>query len=299
MFTEPLVGAGLLGKDYSIEAGDGRRLHAMVDGSGDDLVVLEGGLGVSGLYWGSVHERVARHAKVVAYERAGFGGSDSDPGVRDLARLADDLETVIDQFPHRRLVLVGHSWGGPIVRVVAARRIDDGRSLSGIVLVDQSDEHADLYFSRFVGWQFAAQAALMVPLARLKLLAPLSRGSVAGLPGVLRTAVVTASSSVAAAQAAATEQRHVVSGLSDLRTKPPILGDTPVCVLSGALTGALSGKSRAALVQAHRTTALAHSRGSFVSATRSEHMIPVTEPELIATNIINFLDVSPPATKTS
>lgn len=299
MFSESLVGAGLLGEDYAIETDDGRRLRAMVGGSGSDLVVLEGGLGVSGLYWGSVHERGARHARVVAYERAGFGGSDSDPGVRDLARLPDDLETVIDQFPYRRLVLVGHSWGGPIVRTVAARRVEDGRPLSGIVLVDQSDEHADLYFSRLAGWQFAAQAALMVPLARLKLLAPLSRGSVADLPDVLRTAVVTASSSVTAAQATAAEQRHVVRGLSELRAHPPILGDTPVCVLSGALAGALSGKSRAALVQAHRTTAAAHPLGSFVSATRSEHMIPVTEPELIATSIINFLDVGPPATKTS
>ena len=299
MFSEPLVGAGLLGEDHAIETGDGRWLRAMVGGSGPDLVVLEGGLGVSGLYWGSVHERVARHARVVAYERAGFNGSDSDPGVRDLARLADDLETVIDRFPCRRLVLVGHSWGGPIVRAVAARRVENGRSLSGLVLVDQSDEHADVYFSRLVGWQFAAQAALMVPLARLKLLAPLSRGSLAGLPGVLRTAAATASSSINAARATAAEQRHVVRGLSDLRANPPALGDTPVCVLSGALAGALRGKSRAALVQAHRTTALAHPRWSFVSATRSEHMIPVTEPELIATNIINFMGVSPTATGTS
>lgn len=299
MFSEPLVGAGLLGKDHVLETGDGRRLRAMVGGSGHDLVVLEGGLGVSGLYWGSVHERVARYARVVAYERAGFSGSDFDPGVRDLARLADDLETVIDEFPYRRLVLVGHSWGGAVVRAVAARRVEDGRSLSGIVLVDQSDEHADLYFSRLIGWQFAAQAALMVPFARLKLLAPLLRGSLADLPGVLKAAVVTASSSVIAARATAAEQRYVVRGLSDLRANPPSLGDTPVCVISGGLAGALSGKSRAALVKAHRTTAAAHPRGRFVSATRSEHMIPVTEPELIAANIISFLNVDPPATKTS
>ncbi|RIJ44037.1 alpha/beta fold hydrolase, partial [Clavibacter lycopersici] len=135
-------GAGLLGRDVTVTTADGRRLRAMVAGDGDDLVVLEAGLGGSGLTWGPVHGILARTHRVVAYDRAGLGGSDPDPAPRDLDRLADDLEAVVAAFPHRRLVLVGHSWGGPVVRVAAARRIARGLPTAGVVLVDPSDERA-------------------------------------------------------------------------------------------------------------------------------------------------------------
>ncbi|WP_228494471.1 hypothetical protein [Clavibacter sp. VKM Ac-2873] len=47
--------SGLLGRDITVTAPDGRRLRAMASGTGDDLVVLEAGLGGSGLTWGLVH----------------------------------------------------------------------------------------------------------------------------------------------------------------------------------------------------------------------------------------------------
>ena len=175
----------------------------MVRGDAADLVVLEAGLGFSGLYWGSVHESLAATTRVVAYDRAGFGGSDPDSRPRTLARLAADLDSVIDAFPHRRLILVGHSWGGPIVRTIAALRLQRGLPPSGLVLVDQSDENSEIYFSRLARFQFAVQPAMMVPLARLRLLALLSRGLIAGLPEPRLRGVITASCSPAAARATA------------------------------------------------------------------------------------------------
>ncbi|MCS3842292.1 alpha/beta fold hydrolase [Microbacterium sp. AK031] len=130
MPISPVPGSGLLGEDRMLTTPGGRRLRTMVRGSGDDLVVLEAGLGMSGLYWGPVHELISAGSRVVAYERAGYGGSDADTDPRTLERLADDLGIVVDAVPHRRLVLIGHSWGGPIVRTAAARRLADGRTVS-------------------------------------------------------------------------------------------------------------------------------------------------------------------------
>src|SRR5699024_7797993 len=104
-----------------VTTGDGRRLHAVLAGEGHDLVVLEAGLGAGALSWAPVMEQLSRHARVVAYDRAGYGPSDPDPRPRDLSRLADDLLDLIAAVEHRRLVLVGHSWGGPVVRLAAAR----------------------------------------------------------------------------------------------------------------------------------------------------------------------------------
>src|SRR5690625_4228155 len=143
---------------------DGRQLRAVVAGTGTDLVVLETGLGAAALTWGPVMEHLAPHCRVVAYDRAGYGRSDPGPGPRDLSRLADDLLAVVGAVDHSRLVWAGHSWGGPLARLAAARLMEEAtgslrdgpdarhgaarRSLTGLVLVDPADEHAELYFSR-------------------------------------------------------------------------------------------------------------------------------------------------------
>lgn len=263
----------------------------MVAGDGDDLIVLEAGLGVSGLYWGPVHEAISRQARVVAYERAGFGASTADLGrPRDLPRLAEDLQAVINAIPYQRLVLVGHSWGGPIVRTAAADLLAQGRAVDGIVLVDQSDEHAaELYSSRTARAGDAMQRALMVPLARLRLLAPLVRAQVSGLPGPLLSAVASSSGSVDAARATVAELAHVAGDLQRLRDAPPELGDVGMSVISGRRHTRLDAKLRARLVQAHRDTAAEHPGARFVAAEHSGHMVPVTEPDLIAAEARSFL----------
>lgn len=260
----------------------------MVRGHGSDLVVLEAGLGLSGLYWGPVHELVGKRARVVAYERAGFGSSSPDDHPRSLARVASDLEAVINAYPHRRLVLVGHSWGGPIIRFLAARRIDQNLPVNGLVLVDQSDENASLYFAASARYLFATQSALMVPLARLSLLAPLSRSLVRGLDDPLLHAVVSSSTSLAAARAAVAEQRHLIEGLRGLKEAPPTLGDLPISVISGQKRTRLDAKTRASIMQAHRQTAGQYSGARFVPAEHSDHMIPTTEPALVASEALSF-----------
>ena len=291
MQPESMIGRGLLGEDRLIAAADGRTLRAMVAGEGDDLLVLEAGLGLSGLSWGPVHRAIAPQARVVAYERAGFGASTPDLHARrDLARLADDLLTVVDAIPHRRLVLVGHSWGGPIVRTAAAARLVRGGQVDGLVLVDQSDEHAaDLYTSRTMRAADALQRALMVPLARLRLLAPLVRAQAAGLPAPLLDAVVASSSSPDAARAMVAELAPVADELQRLHDHPLELGDLGVTVISGQLHGRLDRAVRARLVQAHHDTADHHPGGRFVGAPDSGHLIPITEPELIAAEALALL----------
>ena len=150
MPPEKLIGHGLLGEDDLIDAGDGRLLRTMTAGQGEDLVVLEAGLGASGLYWGPVHALLAGSCRVLAYERAGFGASTPIDGhSRGIEALADDLEAVISSVQHRRLVLVRHSWGGPVVHLLAARFASRGEAPDGVVLVDPSDEFAiELYTGR-------------------------------------------------------------------------------------------------------------------------------------------------------
>ncbi|GAA0928270.1 alpha/beta hydrolase [Kribbella koreensis] len=112
---------------------DGRRLRAITAGTGDGpLVVFEAGMSAPAASWVHTQRRLATHARTLSYDRAGYGGSDVDPADRTLERIVDDLEVLLRDEPGP-LVLVGHSWGGPILRLFCERQPE---RVAGIVFVD-------------------------------------------------------------------------------------------------------------------------------------------------------------------
>ena len=80
---------------------------------------------------------LAPHVRVVAYDRAGLGGSAPAPGLVLIDRQIDDLTSVITGLAAGPCVLAGHSWGGILVQLLAFRRPD---LVAGLVLVDPGHE---------------------------------------------------------------------------------------------------------------------------------------------------------------
>ena len=119
---------------------DGRRLFSERAGVGHPIVVFESGMGQSRNAWAAVAPPVSARTSTVLYDRSGLGRSPADPAGRSLPRLVDDLVDVLDDLGDVPVVLVGFSWGGPIVRGVAAQRPE---RIDGLVLVDPTDEHCD------------------------------------------------------------------------------------------------------------------------------------------------------------
>jgi pimeloyl-ACP methyl ester carboxylesterase len=117
---------------------DGRNVRMFVSGKGDATVVFESGLGGSLEHWGKVQPAVSGFAKTVSYDRAGMGLSDAGWHPRDGRRIATELHDALRAAgiapPY---VLVGHSLGGPYVRVFAAMFPDEA---AGLVLVDPTPD---------------------------------------------------------------------------------------------------------------------------------------------------------------
>jgi pimeloyl-ACP methyl ester carboxylesterase len=110
-----------------------RQLHVRASGVGTP-VVFEAGSGEWSSYWERVIELLVGDVRTIAYDRAGLGWSAPATGSRSAAVLAQECVALLDAIGVTEpAVLVGHSYGASIVRLIADRV--PGR-VRGIVFVD-------------------------------------------------------------------------------------------------------------------------------------------------------------------
>jgi pimeloyl-ACP methyl ester carboxylesterase len=112
----------------------GRRLHLIESGQGGPAVVFESGISASCLNWTDVRNRVARFTRCYSYDRATLGWSDPVDTPRVASRIVEELHALLQTAgvppPY---VLVGHSFGGLVVRAYAVKYRGE---IAGLVLID-------------------------------------------------------------------------------------------------------------------------------------------------------------------
>ena len=112
----------------------GHRLHLVRAGHGSPAVIFDAALGASSISWSFVLPEVARVTEACAYNRAGMGWSDAGPLPRTAGRIERELHELLARGEVRPpYVLVGHSFGGLVARLFAARRRED---TAGLVLIE-------------------------------------------------------------------------------------------------------------------------------------------------------------------
>jgi pimeloyl-ACP methyl ester carboxylesterase len=116
----------------------GPKLRMLIAGSGSPAVVFETGGDAPLELWGSVTSEVSKFAKTISYDRAGNGLSNKATAPRDGRHIATELHTALHNAnaapPY---ILVGHSIGGPYIRVFAGMYPDE---VAGMVLIDPTQE---------------------------------------------------------------------------------------------------------------------------------------------------------------
>jgi len=123
--------AGVPGKLYDI---GGYSMHLYCTGEGSPTIVLSSGLGDDFTDWAKVQPALSRQTRVCSYDRAGFGWSQSRPGVQDANAISSQLHQLIETAAVQRpFMLVGHSISGIYLRSYAAHYPGD---LTGLVFVD-------------------------------------------------------------------------------------------------------------------------------------------------------------------
>jgi len=104
------------------------------------FVLLESGLGDDHSVWqqGTLPEQLLNSCDVIMYDRGGYGKSGIDNNPRNIDRLRQELEIVVNKYSEgRKVILIGHSLGGLIIRDYAIR--NPGLT-AGILFIDPSHE---------------------------------------------------------------------------------------------------------------------------------------------------------------
>src|SRR6185437_1161890 len=98
----------------------GYKLHINCTGTGNPTVILDAGLGGTSLDWSKIQPAVTHFTRVCSYDRAGYGWSESGPGLRTSQQIVKELHLLL---AHAQIngpyVLVGHSAGGLNMRLYA------------------------------------------------------------------------------------------------------------------------------------------------------------------------------------
>jgi pimeloyl-ACP methyl ester carboxylesterase/dienelactone hydrolase len=149
------------GTEHMIDVG-GRRLHCFVYGSGGPTVVLVSGFQAPQAYWNPVVPGIAEIATVVTYDRAGYGRSERGDLPVHGRQTADDLHVLLGKLGvPKPYLLVGHSYGGRIVRLFAAAYPAE---TAGLVLEEAGHEDLpDAQLEALTGKDRETLAAMIAP----------------------------------------------------------------------------------------------------------------------------------------
>ncbi|HJQ40273.1 MAG TPA: alpha/beta hydrolase [Thermoanaerobaculia bacterium] len=127
------VAASLPASERLVDVGT-HKLFVRQEGTRGPTVVFESGMNQTIASWDKVIPEVAKFARVVAYDRAGYGKSEASPEAPVAREVARELHTLLARIHAKPpYVLVGHSLGGTYIRVFSSMY---PKEVAGFVFAD-------------------------------------------------------------------------------------------------------------------------------------------------------------------
>ena len=278
-------------KHSYVDLSDGRRLHvvehlpfsgvaatttAPAAATSEDKppVVFESGLGLSRLLWANVAHLLAKAGyRTISYDRSGLGRSPAATE-RSLEALVADLEQVVRAYAPQGAIIVGHSYGGIMARLLTARQ---PQLVKALVLVDPSSEFVGAQIGP-LGKRLEALFDSAITFSRdLKLLPIfLMAAGYKHLPARLQQKVRVEDVSDAALKARRQENKGYYPALAKLREQPLPHPQVPVEILLA------SSSPESEWFKAHSEYASKLPDAHLWQASTSSHMVPLLKPQEVA-----------------
>ena len=237
-------------------------------------VVFESGLGLSRLLWANVTHLLAKAGyRTISYDRSGLGRSPAATE-RSLEALVADLEQVVRAYAPQGAIIVGHSYGGIMARLLTARQ---PQLVKALVLVDPSSEFVGAQIGP-LGKRLEALFDSAITFSRdLKLLPIfLMAAGYKHLPARLQQKVRVEDVSDAALKARRQENKGYYPALAKLRESPLPYPQVPVEILLA------SSSPESEWFKAHSEYASKLPDAHLWQASTSSHMVPLLKPQEVA-----------------
>ncbi|WP_433683345.1 alpha/beta fold hydrolase [Nocardia sp. CA-119907] len=264
---------------------NGNEIYFEESGTGDTLVVFESGGGAGRTLWDRVVPLLGDIAHMVAYDRAGRGRSGSPAEPQSIDDMAATLVALVRAHASRRLILVGHSMGGLIVR-----RAAETLSPSGLVLIDPTPEAAPNYdnwapTAKKTDRILAVQQALshVPPLMRM-----LTRSYGRKFPADSYATMLSEDFTPAGLATTRHEIRAVAGAIDEFRRRPPEPPKSAVIVISAIHAARYQARNLDLMREyQHR---YAEQVGAQYEDAVSEHIIPAERPEQVAAAVRRLIN---------
>lgn len=118
---------------YNTASSEGLRIRYEVAGQGDTSLVFIHCWSCNRSFWDAQFEAFSHRYRVVRLDLVGHGESEQERRGHTMAKFGSDVAFVVDELDLQRVILIGHSMGGPVA--VEAAKILKERAL-GVVGVD-------------------------------------------------------------------------------------------------------------------------------------------------------------------
>lgn len=283
-----------------VDGGDGLR-HVLEDGSGAPTVVVITCLGGPAVNWVRVQRLVRQHTRVFLYDRAGLGWSAGHfKWRRSIGSMADELHSLLRAADvERPLVLAGHSIGGLVARLYAARYPDD---VSGLVLVDSSHEdmNARLDAADPQRKQRLRRASTIkdrlrwLGLRRLRYdmdrLPDVREGHSRDVPPEFLDAAVALDLASRTRRADVAEMSGLKHGFEQVRTEAGHLAGLPLTVLTGGPHGVDRPRWWPTWCDLQEEMAAMSTATRHVVVEHTGHHVHRDDPEFVAAEIVSLVD---------
>lgn len=237
-------------------------------------VVFESGLGLSRLLWANVAYLLAKAGyRTISYDRSGLGRSPAATE-RSLEALVADLEQVVRAYAPQGAIIVGHSYGGIMARLLTARQ---PQLVKALVLVDPSSEFVGAQIGP-LGKRLEALFDSAITFSRdLKLLPTfLMAAGYKHLPVRLQQKVRVEDVSDASLRTRRQENEGYYPALAKLRESPLPYPQVPVEILLA------SSSPDSQWFKAHSEYASKLPDAHLWQASTSSHMVPLLKPQEVA-----------------
>ncbi len=241
------------------------RLNFQVIEGGSLTILLESGGGMDSREWNRLAPELARQtgATIVSYDRAGFGKSDLPETPHDMREEVEWLWQGLQKLELQKdLILVGHSFGGWMIRLFASEHPEVVR---GMVFVDPfTNELVDL-----LGLKYLDNHTLAGKI-------PFDTSQPDKLTKFQRAVV-----------------RMVGGGLSpkmEIMRKTKLPSDIPVVVITSGRPFLPKTEDQEAWRLSHEQLTASIKGAILVVAEKSDHMVPGRQPDLVIEAVMKVID---------